>query len=97
MRVVGRDKIDEFCAEHADARLWIANWLAETEAAQWRTSQDIKRSYATASFLAGNLVIFNVKGNHYRLEVQLAYQTGIVVIRWVGTHAEYTKRIGQKP
>jgi len=96
MHVVGRDKLDEFCAEHADARQWIANWLAATEAAQWRTPQDIKRSHATASFLANNLVIFNVKGNQYRLEVQLAYKTEIVVIRWVGTHAEYTKRIGQK-
>jgi mRNA interferase HigB len=97
MRVVGRDKLDEFCAEHANARDWITNWLADTEAAQWRTPLDIKRSYAAASFLADNLVIFNVKGNHYRLEIQLAYKTGVVVIRWVGTHAEYTKRIGQKP
>lgn len=97
MRVVGRDKLDEFCAEHADARPWIANWLADTEVAQWRSPQDIGRSYRTASFLAGNLVIFNVKGNHYRLEVRLAYNTGVVVIGWAGTHAEYLKRISQKP
>jgi mRNA interferase HigB len=97
MRVVGRDKLDEFCAEHADARPWIANWLADTAAAQWRTPQGIRQSYRTVSFLGGNVVIFNVKGNHYRLEVQLAYNTGIVVIRWAGTHAEYTKRTNQKP
>jgi mRNA interferase HigB len=46
-----------------------------------------------ASFLPDNLVIFNVKGNHYRLEVQIAYRTGIVVVQWIGTHADYTKRM----
>jgi mRNA interferase HigB len=55
----------------------------------------VQRSHATASFLADNLVIFNVKGNHYRLRSGWPTRR-IVVIRWVGTHAEYTKRIGQK-
>ena len=93
MRIVGRDKLDEFVGAHADARSWIENWLANVEAEQWKTSQDIKRSYASASFLADNVVILNVKGNRYRLEVQIAYKTGIVVVRWSGTHAEYTKRM----
>ena len=92
MRIVGRDKLDEFTGAHADARPWIENWIADAEAARWRTPQDIKEHYASASFLAGNVVIFNVNGNHYRLEVQVAYNTGIVVIRWAGTHAEYSKR-----
>ena len=43
--------------------------------------------------LGDNVVIFNVKGNHYRLEVQLRYNTHIVIVRWAGTHAEYTKRV----
>ena len=92
MRLVGRQKLDEFRGAHADARSWMANWIADTEVANWKGPQDIKRSYATASFLPDNLVIFNVKGNRYRLEVQVAYGTGVVVIRWVGTHAECTKR-----
>ena len=93
MRLVGRDKLDEFCGAHADARSWIANWIADAEMASWQGPQDIKHSYTSASFLPDNLVIFNVKGNHYRLEVQVAYGTGVVVVRWVGTHAEYTKRV----
>jgi mRNA interferase HigB len=92
MRIVGRGKLDEFVGAHADARPWIENWIAETEAARWRTPQDIKDLYASASFLAGNVVMFNVKGNRYRLEVVVAYHTGTVVVRWMGTHAEYTKR-----
>ena len=93
MRITGREKLDDFVRVHADARLWIENWIADTEKARWRTPRDIKSSYASASFLASNVVIFNVKGNHYRLEVLVGYNTGVVVIRWAGTHAQYTKRM----
>ena len=92
MKVVGRDKIAAFAQKHADARQWIESWLAETERIVWRTPQEIKDRFASASFLAGNVVIFNVKGNNHRLEVQVAYKTSTVVIRWIGTHDEYTKR-----
>lgn len=92
MLLVGRDRLDEFTKAHADARAWIENWIADVETARWRSTQDIKGSYSSASFLPDRVVIFNVKGNRYRLEVQVAYKTGIVVVRWAGTHAEYTKR-----
>jgi len=92
MRIVGRDKLDEFAGGHADARPWIENWIADAEAARWLTPQSIKNSYSSASFLADRVVIFNVKGNHYRLEVQVAYNTGVVVVQWIGTHAQYRKR-----
>ena len=93
MLIVGRQKLSDFLSAHADARSWIENWIAHTEQAHWRTPQDIKNGYASVSFLSGNVVIFNVKGNHYRLEVQLSYNTHVVIVRWAGTHAEYTKRI----
>ena len=93
MRIVGREKLDEFSGAHAAARSWIENWIFDTEQARWRTPRDIKGCYASASFLAGNVVIFNIKGNHYRLEVGVACNTGTVAVRWVGTHAEYTKRM----
>lgn len=93
MRLVGRDTLDEFTNAHADARAWIENWIADIEAARWRTPQDIRDSYASASFLANRIVIFNVKGNRYRLEAQVAYNTGVIVVKWAGTHAEHTKRM----
>jgi mRNA interferase HigB len=92
MKIVGRSRLEAFCDRHADARKWIEHWLSEVEVARWATSQDIRARYASASFLAGNLVIFNVKGNDYRLEVSVAYQTSVVVVRWAGTHAEYDQR-----
>lgn len=93
MLLVGRDRLDEFTQAHADTRAWIEDWIADVEAARWRMPQDIKDSYASASFLANRILIFNLKGNRYRLEVQVAYNTGVVVVRWVGTHADYTKRM----
>ena len=92
MRIVGRDVLDAFCAEHADGRRWVEAWLHETEAALWTTPQDIKNRYASASFLPGNTVIFNVKGNQYRLEVAVAYDVGVVSVAWAGTHSEYDER-----
>lgn len=92
MKVVGRDKLAAFAQKHADARPWIEAWLGETERTDWRTPQEVKERYATASFLAGNIVIFNVRGNNYRLEVQIAYRTSTVVVRWIGSHEQYDKR-----
>lgn len=92
MRIVGRDTLDKFAKSHADVRSWIGNWLAHTEAARWRTPQDIKNAHASASFLAGGVVIFNVKGNSYRLETLVLYNSGTVIVEWIGTHAAYSKR-----
>jgi mRNA interferase HigB len=92
MKLVGRNILDCFCAKHADARHWIENWLSDAEGASWATTQDIKDRYASASFLAQNTVIFNVKGGRYRLEVTCAYRTSVVFVKWIGTHAEYDER-----
>jgi mRNA interferase HigB len=92
MRIVGRERLVRFCTTHSGARRWLSNWVSETEAATWDSSQAIKDHYVTASFLSGNTVIFNVKGNAFRLEVVIAYRAGVVRIDWIGTHAEYDKR-----
>ena len=92
MRIVGREKLEVFCNLHADARRPVESWLGEAEPANWARSQEIKDRYAAVSFLRGNTVIFNIKGNDYRLEVTVAYRTGIVIIDWMGTHAEYDSR-----
>jgi len=63
-------------------------------AADWKTPQDVKNHYSSASFLPDRVIIFNVKGNSYRLVVQCAFNTKHVVVKWVGTHAEYDKVYG---
>ena len=76
---------------HTDTREWITAWVAEVEAATWKTPQDIKNRYSSASFLPNRIVIFNVKGNSYRLAVQVAFNVGVVMVKKIGTHAEYDR------
>lgn len=92
MVLIGREKLEQFTQKHANARNWIEAWLAEVQSVKWQWPLDIRKRYDRASFLSDNIVIFDVKGSDYRLEVQIAYKTGIVNVKWVGTHAEYDKR-----
>lgn len=91
VKVLGRKIIDSFKKKHADARSQIDAWVAEAKESVWTCQNDIKEKYATASFLKGNRIIFNIKGNAYRLDVLIAYESGIVLVKRIGTHAEYDK------
>ena len=92
MKLVGRDIVEAFIVRHADARGQMTSWVRVTEFATWQSPYDIKRRFASASFLSDNTVIFNIKGNSYRLETKVAYKTSVVMVVWAGTHAEYSKR-----
>jgi mRNA interferase HigB len=92
MTLVGQDKIDRFIQRHAQARKSMQAWVAEVKSAQWTRSMDIKHRYRSADFLSDNRVIFDLKGNSYRVVAKIAYQTAVVLVEWVGTHAEYDKK-----
>lgn len=92
MQLLGLFKLDEFKRKHADSRGPLDVWRVEVEQGRWSGPQDVKTRYPSASFLADNRVIFNIKGNAFRLVVKAKYQNGIVLIEWVGTHAEYDKK-----
>lgn len=89
MRIVGRQILDDFKRRHADARSQVDAWVAEVEDAEWGSPNDIKARFASASFLPNNRVVFNLKGNSYRLDVKVTYATKVVLIKRIGTHAEY--------
>ena len=92
MQLLGLLKLEDFKRKHADTRGPLDAWRTEVENAAWAGPQDVKQRYATASFLADNRIIFNIKGNAYRLVVKVRYQYGVVMIEWIGTHAEYSKQ-----
>lgn len=92
MQLLGLFKLDEFKRKHGDSRGPLDVWRVEVEQARWSGPQDVKNRYPSASFLADNRVIFNIKGNSFRLVVKAKYQNGIVLIEWIGTHAEYSKK-----
>ncbi len=89
--MVGRERLVDFIAKHADSKSWIESWLAEVEECEWTSPQDIKDRYPQASILADNIYIFNVKGNRYRMAVQVAFNAQVLSIKKIGTHAEYDR------
>ena len=91
MRIIARRTLRQFYTTHADAKTALEAWFHEITVAKWAGPQDIKQRYPSADILPGNRVVFNIKGNTYRLIIRIHYNTGVVFIRFVGTHAEYDK------
>lgn len=91
MRVIAKRTLLAYAAKHPDAEQPLRAWYDEAASAIWKTPQDIKDHYASASFVANNRVVFNIKGNEYRLVVAVAYRFGVVFIKFIGTHKQYDK------
>ena len=95
MRVIAKKTLREFWDAHKDSEQQLKSWFDEAENANWKSPLDIKRDYSSASIIANNRVVFNIKGNSYRLIVKINYGYGIVWIRFIGTHADYDKIIAE--
>jgi mRNA interferase HigB len=91
MQIVGRKALHDLARQHADVSGAVEAWTCEIEEAEWMSPKDVKERYPTASILSDNRVIFNLKGNRYRLEVKISYQNKVVLIKRAGTHAEYSR------
>ena len=91
MRVISRRKLREFWERHVDAEEPLLAWYREVEKEDWDTPAKVKAKYPNSSILGSNRVVFNIKGNTYRLVVKINYPKRIVFIRFVGTHAEYDR------
>lgn len=91
MHMLKKKTLSSFWDIHPDAEQALKAWHAEAKNAHWKTPDDIKHRFRSADFLADNRVIFNIKGNDYRLVVKIHYNTGTIFIRFIGTHAEYDK------
>lgn len=91
MRIISRRTLREFWAKYPDAEQSLRAWHTNAQQADWQTPADIKRDYQNVSFIANNRVVFNIKGNHYRLIVAVKYEYSIVYIRFIGTHQAYDK------
>ncbi len=76
---------------HSDAEESLKTWYEEASHVNWRSPLDVKAAHRNASVIANNRVVFNIKGNKYRLITLIRYDIGIIYIRFIGTHAEYDK------
>jgi mRNA interferase HigB len=91
MHIISRKRLIQYWQVHPDAERPLRAWFDDVEKAHWNTPSDIKRIYKNASILPNNRVVFNIKGNDYRLVILVEYRYGKVFIRFIGTHAEYDK------
>ena len=91
MNVVSRRRLVDFWTDRPAARKPLEAWFAAARSAQWATPQDIRDQFASADFLGDNRVIFDIGGNKYRVVARVSYTFKQVLIKFVGTHAEYDR------
>lgn len=91
MRIIARKTLRAFWERHPAVQQALQAWYYDVRRVTWRTPADIKDVYHNTSFLRQNRVVFDIKGNQYRLVVVVNYQYGIVYIRFVGSHQEYDR------
>jgi mRNA interferase HigB len=97
MRIIARRTLREFVEslarqkDQAAVKAALDAWFDEVGRARWANAADVKRLYATASIINAERIVFNIKGNDYRLVVSVDFDKSIVWIKWIGTHKSYDK------
>lgn len=91
MKLVGKELLTTFKNGHPDVRSQLESWEAEVVDAEWKTPIDVKQRYPKASLPGKQQIIFDFGWNRYRLWVKVAYNTGVVIVKAIGTHKEYDR------
>ena len=97
MRIIARRTLRDFIASRAGHKdqpaleAALDAWFDEARRARWKSAAELKRHYATASVVTAERVVFNIKGNSYRLVVSIDFEKAIVWIKWIGTHRDYDR------
>ena len=89
MHIITFKRLSAFWDVHPDAEQPLRAWFHHARRAAWRTPADVKQDFGGASIIADNRVVFNIKGNTYRLVVKIEYRSGRIYIRYAGTHRAY--------
>ena len=93
MNIISKRTLIQFYEKHTKAKTPLEVWHQDAKKAEWKTPDDIKKVSSSASILEDNRVVFNIKGNDYRLIVHIDYLRKIVRVKFIGTHSEYDKII----
>ncbi len=88
-RILAKSTLREFWEKHPDSEQYLKTWYENAMKSNWNTPADIKQSYASASILKDSRVVFNIKGNSYRMIVKFNFEKQWAFIRFIGTHQEY--------
>ena len=95
MRIIARRTLRDFVEslsaskDQPAVKSALDAWFDEVRKSVWKTTADVKRHYATASIVSAERIVFNIKGNDYRLVVAVDFEKAIVWIKWIGTHKAY--------
>ena len=84
-----RSPAQSILGEYPDAEQSLRAWLSEAKRARWSSPNELRQAYANADIVGNSRVVFNIRGNHYRLIVAVSYVAGVVLVKFVGTHTEY--------
>lgn len=88
MRIIAKRSLVEFYQKHTDAKTALEEWHKKTKNAKWTCFAEVKKTFRSADSEGNNRYVFNIKGNSFRLVVLILFSTGMVYIRFVGTHSE---------
>lgn len=91
MRIVSKKKIVDYYTKHAGSKTALEEWYKKSSKAEWNSLNELKKQFLHADYVGNNRVVFNIKGNDYRLVAIVIYVSKKLYIRWIGTHAEYDK------
>jgi len=89
MWLISRTPLVHFWIKYPDAKSSLLAWIFEIESATWESPNEVRAHYATASIISNNRIIFNIRGNNYRLIAAFLFNSHKVLVKFIGTHAEY--------
>jgi len=90
-RIFAKSTLRHFWEKHPDSELYLKTWFDTAMNANWKTPNDVKKSYANASILRDSRIVFNIKGNTYRMVVKFNFEQQLAFVRFIGLHSEYDK------
>ena len=90
-RIFAKSTLREFWVIHPDSEQYLKTWYDTAMSSDWKTPNDVKLTYANASILKDNRIVFNIKGNSFRLVVKFNFEKKWIFIRFIGTHTAYNK------
>ena len=96
MRVFAKKILREFWKKHNDSEEQLKTWYKEVSKTNWQTPANIKSEYAKASILKNGRAVFNIRGNKYRLIIDINYKRQWCFVRFIGTHKDYDKVDAEK-
>lgn len=90
-RIFAKSTLRNFLEKHPDSEQYLKTWFDTAMNSNWYSASEVKQTYVNASVLKDSRIVFNIKGNSYRLVAKFNFGKQWLFIRFIGTHAEYDK------